>query len=101
METIMSKCYPNWLHGLFFMNAKVEKVHSFFIYPSIETMGMLANFIYSLNCWVKTLLLIVTHNFVYILVSKGLVMALGACAFIVNVNMDYYKFKLAFRSSTT
>jgi hypothetical protein len=51
-------------------------------------MGILANFIYSFSHWInKPLLLIVTHNFVIGLVSKGLTMALGACVFIKNLNM--------------
>jgi hypothetical protein len=70
---------------------------------NIKTMVSLANFIYSISCWInKPLLLIVTYNFVTRLVSYNLDMALGACVFIVNLNMDCCKFiSLVFKGFTT
>jgi hypothetical protein len=47
------------------------------------------------------LLVIVTHNFVTKFISNGLAIALVACAFIVNLNMDYcMSKKLTFNKAT-
>ncbi len=48
------------------------------------------------------LLVIVTHNFVTKFISNGLAIALVACAFIVNLNMDYcMSKKLTFKDLAT
>jgi hypothetical protein len=41
----------------------------------------------------KALLLIVTHNLVIGLVSKGLTIVFGACVYMVNLNMHIFKSK--------
>ncbi len=95
MGTTVSKCGPNLLCNLSFMNANVEKVCLSSIDSSTNMIIISANFKYSLSCWVsKALLLIVTHNLVTGLVSKGSAIAFGTWVFMVNLNMHICKSKM-------
>jgi len=104
MQTIVSKCEPNMLCNLSFMNARMEKVRSSFTYPSTNTIVISTNFKYSFNYWMnKALILIVIHNLVTRLVSKGSTRAFGGFIFMVSLNMHICKSKrlAMFKGSTT
>jgi len=96
MHIIVCKCWFNQFCNLSFINAIVKKVHSTYIDLNTKTMVISTNFRYSFNLWINNpLVLIIVHNLVIRLTSNGSTMALCACVFIVNLNMDIYKSKMA------
>jgi hypothetical protein len=87
------------LHNLSFMNAKMKELCLSSIDLSIETTISTSSYSHRIN---KPFLLNVFHNFVTRLLSKGLAIALSVCVFILNLNMNCYKFKrLTLKGSTT
>jgi hypothetical protein len=94
MGIVVSKCRPNLLHNLYFKNANMEKVRSSSTNPSTYTTTISTTFKYSLSHSMnKALLLIVTHNLVTRLISKGSTIAFGAYIFMVSLNMHICKSK--------
>ncbi len=101
MWTFVSKCYFNQFHNFSFKNAKVKKINSSFTNLNIKIMSISSNF--------NTHLTFELANHYFLLQSticslnwyqKVLATALGACIFIMNLNMDICKSKmLAFKGS--
>ncbi len=91
------------MHNLSFMNARMEKLHSFSTKPSIEIILIYVSFIYSFKHWHNNeLLAIVIHNFIIGFISNGSTIALVAYAFMMNLNKDCYTSRiLTFKGSTT